>query len=158
MSDTGTDTRTYIAIEPYKGMIWKERDVPPEHVDPDGTAGWPTFLELCTSASLAALQALRSFDIEPELSDAEGDLGQVSRFLTNLSTAVDCWKATMYRQEQREETPYSGEISREDILEEIRGYEQEFGMSSEEFMQAVQAGTAPDTFETMAWMIMLRHR
>lgn len=40
----------------------------------------------------------------------------------------------------------------------IAHYEQLFVMSSEEFLRRVKDGTAPDTFETMDWVILLRLR
>jgi hypothetical protein len=49
-------------------------------------------------------------------------------------------------------------MSHEEIEQQIGHYEQMFGMSSEAFIEQVRAGTAPDTFETMDWMILLRHR
>ena len=54
------------------------------------------------------------------------------------------------------------EITQEDILtvEEMKAqiarYEKDFGMSSEEFLQQMKNGTAPDTFEAMDWMALLR--
>ena len=51
-----------------------------------------------------------------------------------------------------------GVISQQEIEDQIAHYERTFGMSSEEFMQQVQEGTAPDTFEAMHWRILLRYR
>lgn len=50
-----------------------------------------------------------------------------------------------------------GLISQEEIGQKIARYEQAFGMSSREFLQTMKEGIAPDTFETMDWMILLRY-
>jgi hypothetical protein len=49
-------------------------------------------------------------------------------------------------------------MSQEEIERKIVHYEQVFDMSSQEFSQKMKEGSAPDTFETMDWMILLRHR
>jgi len=54
--------------------------------------------------------------------------------------------------------PAATMLSQEDIEHQIAHYEQQFGMSSEEFSRRMREGTAPDTFETMDWMILLRNR
>jgi hypothetical protein len=54
--------------------------------------------------------------------------------------------------------PSSATLSQNDIASQIAQYEREFGMSSDEFLQRMREGTAPDTFETMDWMILLRNR
>ena len=51
-----------------------------------------------------------------------------------------------------------GEMTREDIQEQIAVYEQMFGMSSEELLQSVHDGTVPDTFEINVWMALLEYR
>ena len=48
-----------------------------------------------------------------------------------------------------------GAMTREDIQAQIAAYEQMFGLSSEELLQSVRDGTAPDTFETNVWMALL---
>jgi hypothetical protein len=48
-------------------------------------------------------------------------------------------------------------LTQEEIEAQIDHYEKVFGMSSEEFLQRMRAGTADDTFETMHWMMLLRH-
>lgn len=50
-----------------------------------------------------------------------------------------------------------GAVSKEEIENQIASYEQVFGMSSEEFLERVREGAAPDTFETMDWKILLRY-
>lgn len=49
-------------------------------------------------------------------------------------------------------------LTQEEIEAQIAHYEKVFGMSSEVFLQQMQNGTADDTFETMHWMMLLRHR
>jgi len=49
-------------------------------------------------------------------------------------------------------------LTQEEIEAQIAHYEKLFGMSSEVFLQRMREGTADDTFETMDWMILLRHR
>ncbi len=49
-------------------------------------------------------------------------------------------------------------MSHEEIERQIEHYERVYGISSEAFIEQVRAGIAPDTFETMDWMILLRHR
>ena len=49
-------------------------------------------------------------------------------------------------------------MSQDEIERQLAHYEQVFGMSSEEFLKRKRDGTVPDTFETMDWMILLRHR
>lgn len=48
-------------------------------------------------------------------------------------------------------------LTEEEIRTQIAAYEQRFEMSSAEFLRHKQNGTAPDTFETMYWMGLLRH-
>lgn len=50
------------------------------------------------------------------------------------------------------------ELTSEDVESQIAHYECRFSMSSEEFLKRWREGTAPDTFETMDWLILLRHR
>ncbi len=57
-----------------------------------------------------------------------------------------------------EKEPPTAELSQDDIESQIAVYERQFGMTSDEFMQQVRDGDVPDTFETMAWTILLRHR
>ena len=45
-----------------------------------------------------------------------------------------------------------------DIELQIAEYEEQFGMSSDEFLHRWHNGDAPDTFETMDWRILLRHQ
>ncbi len=47
-------------------------------------------------------------------------------------------------------------ISDEEIEMKISEYEEAYNMSSDEFMRQMRDGTAPDEFETMSWMILLR--
>ncbi len=42
--------------------------------------------------------------------------------------------------------------------EMIRGYEEQFGIASEEFLKRWENGTAPDTFETNHWARLLQRR
>lgn len=51
----------------------------------------------------------------------------------------------------------AGEMTQGEIEEKIARYESQFDMSSAEFLQQRQEGTAPDTFETMEWMILLKY-
>ena len=51
--------------------------------------------------------------------------------------------------------PDEGVFTMEEILAQIRQYEAQFGMTSEEFLKRWEAGTAPDTFETNSWAIWL---
>jgi len=51
-----------------------------------------------------------------------------------------------------------GEMTRQEIEEHIAAYEEMFGMSSDEFLRSVRDGTAPDTFETNDWRILLKYR
>lgn len=48
-----------------------------------------------------------------------------------------------------------GILTREEILEKIRRYEKQFGMTSKEFLTQWRAGIAPDTYETNAWAMLL---
>lgn len=47
-------------------------------------------------------------------------------------------------------------VSDEEIEMQITAYEKQYGMTSEEFMRQMRDGTAPDEFETMSWMMLLR--
>ena len=49
----------------------------------------------------------------------------------------------------------TGYLNDADIEEIIKGYEQQFGMSSAEFQKRWIKGQMPDTFDTMAWAILL---
>jgi hypothetical protein len=49
-------------------------------------------------------------------------------------------------------------ITDEQIAERIAEYEQHFGINSDEFLQQMRDGTIEDSFETMDWMILLRHK
>lgn len=49
-------------------------------------------------------------------------------------------------------------LTEEDIQQIIIGYEQKYGMSSEEFLKKWAADAVPDTYETMKWMILLTSR
>lgn len=46
-------------------------------------------------------------------------------------------------------------MSREEVLEIIARYEQQFGMTSEEFLRQWKVGTAPDLWETNSWAMLL---
>jgi TPR repeat protein len=46
-------------------------------------------------------------------------------------------------------------VSREDVEEEIRNYEKQFGMSSTAFLELMKRNDAPDSFETMHWWSLL---
>jgi hypothetical protein len=46
-------------------------------------------------------------------------------------------------------------IDEAELEAKIKRYEEQFGMSSEEFLQRWNAGDMPDTFETNAWSIIL---
>lgn len=48
-----------------------------------------------------------------------------------------------------------GLLSEAEISAIIRQYEEEFGMTSEQFLALWEAGEAPDTFETNDWAILL---
>ncbi len=48
-------------------------------------------------------------------------------------------------------------MSKADTETRIARYEKQFGMSSEEFLEAWRDGTAPDTMETMDWSILLEY-
>lgn len=50
-----------------------------------------------------------------------------------------------------------GVMSKLDILEDIRYYEDLFGMSSKEFMKMVVNGNMPDTFEHQQWRSLIRY-
>lgn len=50
-----------------------------------------------------------------------------------------------------------GEVSSDEIMARIARYETKYQMSSEEFQRQVREGTAPDTFDTVAWNILLRN-
>ena len=50
-----------------------------------------------------------------------------------------------------------GEMSQSELEDKIAQYEKLFGMSSAEFLQQQKEGTTPDTFEAMAWAVLLRH-
>lgn len=45
-----------------------------------------------------------------------------------------------------------------EVEAEIAGYEAMYGMSSEDFLEQCRLHTAPDTFETNDWRILLKHR
>jgi hypothetical protein len=42
--------------------------------------------------------------------------------------------------------------------QKIAAYEAMFGMSSEQFLQEVEEGRRPDSFEAMDWASLLRYR
>ena len=66
-------------------------------------------------------------------------------------------KEVVRSQKTYQEKDDSSLLSEEEIQAQIAEYEEKFGMSSQEFLQQMQDGTAPDTFETMYWMGLLRH-
>ncbi len=49
-----------------------------------------------------------------------------------------------------------GYASKDDIKKTIKQFEQQFNMSSEEFINLRKIGKAPDTFEAMLWKTLLR--
>ena len=51
--------------------------------------------------------------------------------------------------------PDEDTLIREELLAEIRQYEEKFGMTSEEFHRRWLEGTVPDTYETNSWAILL---
>ncbi len=59
-------------------------------------------------------------------------------------------------QAAREVDPYADMImSQEEARALVKRYEQQFGMTSEEFLRQWKAGTAPDLWETNAWAMLL---
>lgn len=55
-----------------------------------------------------------------------------------------------------QETTQEDIFTVEEMKAQIASYEEEFGMSSQEFLEQMKNGTAPDTFDTMYWMALLR--
>jgi hypothetical protein len=55
-------------------------------------------------------------------------------------------------------TDDDGILTREELLEQVRAYETQFGMTSDQFLRMRKAGTAPDTFETIDWAILLKYK
>lgn len=49
-------------------------------------------------------------------------------------------------------------LTHEEIDRRIAQYESQYDMTSEEFLRRRREGTAPDTFETMVWAILLDYR
>ncbi len=49
-------------------------------------------------------------------------------------------------------------MSKAEIGDRIAQYERQFDMSSEKFLETWHDGTAPDSFETMYWRILLKYR
>lgn len=49
-------------------------------------------------------------------------------------------------------------VTQEELDERIKRYEEQFGMTSEEFLEKWNKGEAPDTFETMLWSTLLDYR
>ncbi|MBC7813860.1 MAG: hypothetical protein H7175_22080 [Burkholderiales bacterium] len=47
-----------------------------------------------------------------------------------------------------------GVMTDEEIQRILKGYEQQFGMSSEEFLKKWAEDAVPDTADTMEWMIV----
>jgi hypothetical protein len=41
-----------------------------------------------------------------------------------------------------------------ELVAEVKGYEEKYGMTTEEFRKQWKDGTAPDTFETNAWNML----
>jgi len=68
----------------------------------------------------------------------------------------------MDKQESKElfdsEVPPEYIMTDEDVEREIRAYEEQFGMSSEEFLSQKRKGEFPDIFEAIAWQVLLKHR
>jgi hypothetical protein len=58
----------------------------------------------------------------------------------------------------RDDAAVAQEMTTEEVAQRIAGYERMFGMSSEEFLERVRESTAPDTFETNVWMVLLKYR
>jgi hypothetical protein len=54
--------------------------------------------------------------------------------------------------------PSDALMTDEEVEERIAHYEKLYGFSSEEFLKRRKEGTAPDSFEAMAWMMMLKFR
>lgn len=52
-------------------------------------------------------------------------------------------------------TDFEREMSREECQEQIARYEERFAMTSEELLEKVKLGTAPDSFEVMDWRALL---
>lgn len=52
----------------------------------------------------------------------------------------------------------AGNMTRSEIETQIAQYEEQFGMSSEEFLQQMEEGRTPDSFEAIDWAILLKHR
>ena len=74
-----------------------------------------------------------------------------------VNTAPSLVQEATGQEESVAEELLPGELSYEEIAAIISRYEDRFQMSSKEFLQRVSEGTAPDTFETMDWMILLRN-
>jgi hypothetical protein len=70
---------------------------------------------------------------------------------------IQHWEAATTIESQQAEK-LTAMISQQEIEDQIALYEQAFGMSSDEFLLRVHEGTAPDTFEAMDWLVLLRHR
>jgi len=51
-----------------------------------------------------------------------------------------------------------GEMTDEEIQRILKGYEQQFGMTSEEFLKMWAEDAVPDTYETMDWAMLLRYQ
>ncbi len=49
-------------------------------------------------------------------------------------------------------------MTEQEVEEQIAYYEQKFGMSSEEFLQSVADGTAPDEDGIISWKLLLKYR
>jgi len=55
--------------------------------------------------------------------------------------------------------PYDkGIMTNTEINAKIAKYEKHFGMTSKEFWEAWHSGAFPDSFEGMAWSMLLRYR
>ena len=49
-------------------------------------------------------------------------------------------------------------MTKEEIEEMITRFEKQYGMTSEEFLKRREEGTAPDSWEAMTWVTLLKYR
>lgn len=59
------------------------------------------------------------------------------------------------RDEPYEGVPEEAILTQDEIKHIIAGYEEQFGMTSDEFRKRWKDGTAPDVFETTEWAVLL---
>jgi len=55
------------------------------------------------------------------------------------------------------EEPYAV-MTHEDLEQQIRRYEQQYGFNSEQMLRMVESNTAPEDYEIMDWRILIGHR